>query len=73
VRGHNGLRQRLQNHLQGQSSFVRAHFRGNGGRLRGKCTFQVLVVPRDRPRALLEYAATVWHCPKHLGLGVGVT
>lgn len=34
VKGRNGLRQRLKNHLQGQSSFTLAIFNGQGERLR---------------------------------------
>jgi hypothetical protein len=69
VRGRAGLRQRLRNHLRGQSSFARTFLGGRGEKLRKGFKFQFLVVPNDRERALLEYAATVWHCPKHLGLG----
>jgi excinuclease UvrABC nuclease subunit len=72
LRGKNGLRQRLKNHLNAASSFVIAHLRGNGKRLRSGYTFQYLEVPNSRERILLEYAATVWHCPKHLGDGAGV-
>lgn len=69
VRGHNGLRQRLTDHLRGTSSFAHRCLGRNGGRLRRGFTFQYLEVADPRQRALLEYAATVWHCPKHLGLG----
>jgi hypothetical protein len=31
--------------------------------------FQCMEIPDDRERALLEYYATAWHCPGHLGLG----
>jgi hypothetical protein len=72
VRGKNGLRQRLGNHLQAGSSFVIKYLRGNGKRLRNGYTFQYLEVPDARERVLLEYAATVWYCPLHLGDGAGV-
>ena len=70
VRGHAGLAQRLTNHLRGQSSFTIGYLRGNGDRLRQGYTFQFIVVRKRRSRALLEHAATAWHCPAHLGLGV---
>lgn len=72
LRGKKGLRQRLKNHLQAGSSFVIAYLRGNGKRLRSGYTYQCLEVSASRDRVLLEYAATVWHCPKHLGDGAGV-
>ena len=69
LRGKNGLRQRLKNHLQAQSSFVITYLKGHGRRLRSGYTFQYLEVTESRSRILLEYAATVWHCPAHLGDG----
>jgi len=69
VRGRKGLFQRLNNHLDGKSSFMRAYLPGNRIKLREGFTYQYLVVPDDRERVLLEYAATVWHCPEHLGVG----
>ena len=70
VRGTGGLVQRLTNHLRRQSSFTKVHLHGNGDRLRRGCAFQFLVVRKRRSRALLEHAATAWHCPAHLGVGV---
>ena len=69
VRGREGLLQRLKNHLAGKSSFMRACMPENRSKLRKGFTFQFLVVPDDRERVLLEYSATVWHCPVHLGVG----
>lgn len=69
VRGQDGLRQRLRNHLNSQSSFVEAFLYGNGSELRNGYTFQYLVVKSDRKRALLEHFATAHFCPRHLGLG----
>lgn len=69
VRGKDGLRQRLRNHLQGQSSFVRAEMHRDGKKLRKGFTFQYLEVPDDRTRALLESLAVAAHCPRHIGLG----
>lgn len=69
VRGKNGLRQRLQDHLQGQSSFVRAAFSGDGSKLRSAFVYQYLEVCDERKRALLECLAAGWHCPRHIGLG----
>ncbi len=70
-RGKAGLYQRLRNHLNAQSSFVEVYLKGNGNKLRKRYTYQYLVVPNNRQRALLENYATAWHCPAHLGLGVG--
>lgn len=69
VRGKDGLRQRLRNHLQGQSSFIRAALRGDGSKLRKGFTFQYIEVPDDRTRALLECLAVGTNCPRHIGLG----
>lgn len=69
LRGKNGLSQRLRDHLLGNSSFVKSYFGGRGAVLRRGYTYQYLEVPKDRPRALLEYLATAWHCPAHLGVG----
>ena len=69
MRGQNGLRQRLGNHLQAQSSFVISYLKGRGKRLRNGYTYQYLEVAESRNRVLLEYAATVWYCPIHLGDG----
>ena len=68
-RGKKGLRQRLSDHLHANSSFVIEHLEGNGKKLRGGYTFELLEVASSRDRLLLEYAATVWHCPEHLGDG----
>ncbi len=68
-RGQNGLSQRLLNHLHAQSSFVQVYLHGHGAALRDSYTFQYLEVADDRERALLEHAATAWHCPNHLGVG----
>ena len=67
-RGKAGLRQRLRNHLAAQSSFVNTYLSGNGKQLRDGFTYKYLAVRDDRDRALLEYLATAWHCPKHLGV-----
>src|SRR5487761_237549 len=57
VRGKDGLRQRLRNHIQGQSSFIRTTMHGDGSKLRKAFTYQFLEVPDDRTRALLECLA----------------
>ncbi|TAN04078.1 MAG: GIY-YIG nuclease family protein [Rhodanobacteraceae bacterium] len=71
LRGNKGLRQRLNDHLAGQSSFVKSFLHGEGKRLRDGYTYQCLAVPDARARALLESCAVAWHCPAHLGLGEG--
>ena len=69
VRGKAGLHQRLCNHLAAQSSFVQKSLQGKGSKLREGFTYQYIEVSNDRKRALLEHAATAWHCPQHLGVG----
>lgn len=68
LRGCAGLRQRLNDHLQGRSSFVR-NYLIDRTLLRNGYTFQYLPVQDNRQRALLENLTTAWHCPAHLGLG----
>lgn len=69
VRGKRGLRQRLNNHLHGASSFTIRHFGGKGSLLRGRYRFAYLEVAHPRTRALLEAFAVGSLCPKHLGVG----
>jgi len=69
-RGRAGLRQRLRNHLDNQSSFVEKYLGNRGDLLRTGYTFQCLEVSDHRKRALLEYYVTGCLCPKHLGLGL---
>ena len=71
IRGKKGLRQRLNDHLHGNSSFVShyAPLRGKGSRLRGRYSFSLIEVSRPRTRALLEAYAVGCLCPKHLGVG----
>ena len=72
IRGREGLRQRLKNHLHGKSSFIRACLKGNGSKLREKhYAFQYLEIPDPRERALLEAYSIGILCPKHIGVGVG--
>lgn len=71
MRAKNGMKQRLSNHLQGQSSFVKSYLGGNGEILRDGYTYQCLKVPDARARALLEHLAVGVLCPEHLGLGSG--
>ena len=72
VRGKNGLCQRLNQHLLGQSSFVDSYsdLKKSGRGLRGRYWFRCLEVPHDRERALLESLATGLICPEHLGLSL---
>jgi len=69
TRAKNGLRQRLGNHLQGRSSFVIAHFAGDGSKLRRRYSYSCLEVACSRQRALLEAYAVGSLCPAHIGLG----
>jgi len=70
LRGRNGLRQRLKNHLHGSSSFTKEYLKGKGSILRKNgYTYQYLVLEDPRKRALLEAYAVGTLCPKHIGLG----
>lgn len=69
VSGKNGLTQRLGNHYNGRSTFVKKYLNGDVKRLRNNFQYQLIEVHDDRIRALLEYQAIAWYCPAHLGLG----
>lgn len=69
VSGQRGLRQRLNNHLQGQSSFTASMFKRKGHLLRETHSFAYLEVSDARRRALLEAYAVGNLCPEHLGVG----
>lgn len=69
VRGRNGLRQRLNDHLQGQSSFTARYFDRKGAKLRRSHSFSYVEVPDSRARALLEAYAVGHLCPAHIGTG----
>lgn len=68
-RGKAGIRQRLLNHLYGQSSFTEHYLDGEGSRLRKGYTFRCLIVRNARLRALLEAYAIGQLCPAHIGTG----
>ncbi len=68
-RAQRGLEQRLNNHLLGQSSFVKSYLSGKGSTLRLGYTFRYLVIDDARTRALLEASAIGSICPLHIGLG----
>jgi hypothetical protein len=65
--GKKGLCQRLNNHIYGQSSFVKNYMRPLKLSVRNKCKYQLLKVSKPRDRALLESFACGMLCPKHLG------
>lgn len=69
-RGKKGLRQRLNNHLRGASSFSRAYCGGDRALLRGGYSYKYITVPDPRQRALLEALAIGTLCPEHLGTGL---
>jgi hypothetical protein len=69
VRGRKGLRQRLNNHLHGASSFVFKAFKGKGAKLREGFKFRLIAIEDHRLRALLEAYAVGQLCPDHLGHG----
>ncbi|RNJ42379.1 hypothetical protein B5V01_08225 [Mesorhizobium erdmanii] len=67
-RGRRGVRQRLLNHLAGQSSFVKLYLKRDKSQLRSGCHFRYLEIEDPRKRALLEAYATGYLCPAHIGL-----
>lgn len=69
-RAKKGINQRLNNHLQGKSSFVKIHLNGKGARLRQGFCYQFLVVENHVQRALLEALALGRLCPLHIGVGL---
>ncbi|MGH8543435.1 MAG: hypothetical protein ACREX3_07370 [Gammaproteobacteria bacterium] len=69
LRGKRGLRQRLNNHLHGNSSFTNHYYEGKGSKLRGTHKFAFVEIADARARGLLEAFAVGSLCPKHLGVG----
>ena len=77
-RGRRGIRQRLSNHLHGQSSFTNKseYLRQHGGRtlkarytyVRERCSYRCLAIGDERLRVLLEAYAIGHLCPDHIGL-----
>jgi hypothetical protein len=77
-RGQRGIRQRLGNHLHGQSSFTNKsnYLRRYGGRtlkdrytyVREHCSYRCLAIEDERLRVLLEAYAIGHLCPDHVGL-----
>lgn len=72
LRGKQGIRQRLKNHLYGSSSFTQQYLDGKGSKLRGEYEYSFLEISNARTRALLESLATGILCPKHVGLGENI-
>jgi hypothetical protein len=69
-RGKEGLKQRLNNHLHGASSFAVQYLKPMAANLRDAgYTYQCLELKEPRKRALVEAYATGTLCPVHLGLG----
>ncbi|HEX2842141.1 hypothetical protein [Hyphomicrobium sp.] len=66
-RGKDGLLGRLQDHLNGNSSYTRAVHGGDGACLREGYAYRCLVVEDARTRVLLEALAVGTLCPRHLG------
>jgi hypothetical protein len=63
VRGKRGLYQRLNNHLQGASSFVIKALDG----------YRCIAVENNRLRAFLEAFAIGHLCPDHIGDGAALS
>lgn len=70
TRGQRGLRQRLNNHLHGGSSFVIHALDGKGAKLRNGYKFRFIAIDESRLRALVEAYAIGQLCPEHLGEGL---
>ena len=68
-RAKKGLRQRLNNHLRGQSSFAKKFLKQNGKELREGYIFKYIIVDDSKLRTLLEAYAIGCLCPEHLGTG----
>jgi hypothetical protein len=68
-RGRNGLNQRLQNHINNQSSFLQQYLKFNGKVLRNGYKFRYIIEEDNRKRALLESLTTGLLCPAHIGTG----
>ncbi|MEC5143119.1 hypothetical protein [Chitinophaga sp. 212800010-3] len=66
--GKDGLCQRLNNHIYGQSSFVRNYLQPKHLTVRTGFSFQFLPVANARERVLLEALACGMLCPLHVGL-----
>lgn len=69
LRGKNGLKQRLHNHLMTASSFSIQYLKGDGSVLRKGYCYKFLVVSSPTKRAYLEAYATGILCPLHIGTG----
>jgi hypothetical protein len=69
VRGKRGLYQRLNNHLQGASSFVVKALDGKGSVLRQGYKYRCIPIENSRLRAFLEAFAIGHLCPDHIGDG----
>ena len=77
-RGQLGIRQRLKNHLHGQSSFtinskyLKKHagqtLKARSAFVRNHCRYRCLVIEDERQRVLLEAYAIGHLCPDHIGL-----
>jgi hypothetical protein len=66
-RAKGGIRQRLNDHLAGNSSFTIKHLKEDPLKLRGEYEFQCVVVSDSRLRALSEAYAIGQLCPAHIG------
>ncbi|MBF0227842.1 MAG: hypothetical protein HQK76_20540 [Desulfobacterales bacterium] len=64
-----GIKQRIKNHLNGYSSFIKNYFQGNGKILiKNKYTYQYIELEDSRKRALLEAYTCGVLCPVYIGL-----
>lgn len=66
-RAKQGIKQRIKNHLYGNSSFMKYFDKMNKEKLKKYCTFKYIEVKSDRKRALLEFLAIGILCPEYLG------
>lgn len=68
-RARRGINQRLENHLNGKSTFSRKYLRPKGENLQKGYWYRFLKVRGNRQMALLEAYAIGVLCPAHIGTG----
>lgn len=68
-RGKNGLKQRLQNHINNSSSFSKQYLNKKGKVLREGYKYKFIIVKDPRLRTFLEALTTGMLCPAYIGTG----
>ena len=70
IRGKNGLCQRLNNHIESNSSFAKNYLQKNNLSVRDGFSFCFIAVEDSRQRVLLESYTSGRLCPLHVGTGI---